>query len=75
MKVSNNSELELMHQVLINEEEQYSLWPAGKAIPLGWRHNFGPDTKEACLAYVNEVWKDMRPKILREAIDFFQNLD
>lgn len=55
-----------MHQVLINDEEQYSLWPADKKIPLGWKHSFGPADKEACLAYVREVWTDMRPKSLRE---------
>ncbi len=56
-------------RVLINDEEQYSLWPAGKEIPAGWSSVFGPDSKEACLAYVEEHWTDMRPKSLREAMD------
>lgn len=59
----------LRYQVLINMEEQYSLWLAEKKIPLGWKHVFGPDTKEACLAYVNQVWTDMRPKSLREQME------
>ena len=57
------------YQILINIEEQYSLWPADKVIPLGWNHVFGPSDKESCLAYVKEVWIDMRPKSLREEMD------
>lgn len=57
------------HQVLINHEEQYSLWPAHKKIPGGWKNVFGPSDKESCLAYVREVWTDMRPKSLRDAMD------
>jgi MbtH protein len=56
------------HVVLINEEEQYSLWPTGRAIPDGWSIVHGPATKQACLTYVEETWTDMRPKSLREAL-------
>lgn len=64
-----NIQQEELHQVLVNDEEQYSLWPADKEIPLGWKHSFGPDKKEACLAFVNKVWTDMRPKSLRDEMD------
>lgn len=67
--MNNKTEDIEMHQVLVNDEEQYSLWPADKKIPLGWKHSFGPADKEACLTYVREVWVDMRPKSLREKMD------
>jgi MbtH protein len=51
--------------VLVNHEEQYSLWLAGKDIPLGWTAVGEPGSREACLAYVKEVWTDMTPKSLR----------
>ena len=57
-----------LFRVLINDEEQYSLWPASKDIPPGWHSVHGPDGKNACLAYVEANWTDMRPKSLREAM-------
>jgi uncharacterized protein YbdZ (MbtH family) len=55
-------------RVLMNEEEQYSLWPAGKEIPAGWVSVYGPGGKADCLAFVETNWTDMRPKSLREAM-------
>lgn len=52
--------------VLVNHEEQYSLWLQGKEAPLGWSVVGQPGSKEECLAYVKEVWTDMRPLSLRE---------
>lgn len=54
--------------VLINDEEQYSLWPAFAEIPNGWRIVFGEDSRPECLAYVEKKWTDMRPKSLRLAM-------
>jgi MbtH protein len=51
--------------VLVNHEEQYSLWLADREIPAGWKAVGTPGTKAACLAYVEEVWTDMRPLSLR----------
>lgn len=51
--------------VLVNHEEQYSLWLADRDIPLGWSAVGKPGSKEECLAYVQEVWTDMRPLSLR----------
>lgn len=56
--------------VLQNGEEQYSIWPAEKAVPPGWRTVFGSGSKQDCLAYVEANWTDMRPKSLR---DFMSN--
>jgi MbtH protein len=53
------------HQVLINDEEQYSLWPGAKPVPSGWRSVFA-GSREDCLAHVDAVWTDMRPKSIRE---------
>ena len=58
-----------LFRVLMNDEEQYSIWPAGAAIPAGWRSVCDAGTKDACLAYVEEHWTDMRPKSLRVAMD------
>lgn len=52
--------------VLINDEEQYSLWPAfQQTIPEGWRIVHGSDSRKACLDYINTHWTDMRPKSAR----------
>ncbi|MEY8042195.1 MbtH family protein [Saccharopolyspora cebuensis] len=48
--------------VLINQEEQYSLWPEFTDIPRGWSVVFGQDHKQKCLDYISENWTDMRPK-------------
>ena len=57
------------YQVLVNHEEQYSLWPAGKDIPAGWRAAGRQGSKDDCLRYVDEAWTDMRPLSLRKAMD------
>jgi MbtH protein len=54
--------------VLVNAEEQYSLWPETKDIPAGWRAAFTGSRAE-CLAHVERVWTDMRPASLRRAMD------
>jgi MbtH protein len=47
--------------VLVNEEEQHSLWPSHLSVPGGWRTVHGPDTRPVCLAYVEQHWTDLRP--------------
>jgi MbtH protein len=59
---------EEIYKVLVNEEEQYSLWPVQRENPLGWRDIGKQGTKEECMAYITEVWTDMRPKSLRDAM-------
>jgi MbtH protein len=51
--------------VLRNDEGQHSLWPSFAAVPAGWISVFGVATREACLAYINENWTDIRPASLR----------
>jgi uncharacterized protein YbdZ (MbtH family) len=52
--------------VLVNDENQHSLWPAFAEVPAGWQVAFGEDTRAACLEYVEKNWTDMRPKSLIE---------
>ncbi|WP_435105204.1 MbtH family protein [Arhodomonas sp. AD133] len=56
-------------RVLVNQEEQYSLWPEWKAIPGGWRDTGVVGDKATCLDYVEKTWTDMRPRSLREWMD------
>ena len=51
--------------VLVNDEEQHSLWPAFAEIPAGWRVVFGEAGRDDCVRFVEENWSDMRPKSLR----------
>ena len=52
--------------VVINIEDQYSIWPASKKIPSGWKEIKKFSTKEESLAFIKENWTDMRPRILKE---------
>ncbi len=58
-----------LHLVLKNCEEQYSLWPDYKEVPIAWKKVFGPKPKEDCLNYVKENWTDMRPLSLRRHME------
>ncbi|MUL77642.1 MbtH family protein [Mycolicibacterium sp. CBMA 226] len=54
--------------VLINDEEQHSLWPVFADVPAGWWVVFGESTRADCLAYVEETWTDIRPRTLRDSL-------
>ncbi len=54
--------------VLMNDEDQHSLWPAFADVPAGWRVAYGEASRAACLDYVDQNWTDRRPKSLREAM-------
>ena len=56
-------------KVVINGEEQYSIWPADRPNPTGWSDVGKSGTKDECLAFIKEVWTDMRPRSLRERMD------
>lgn len=58
-----------VYRVVINHEEQYSIWPADRENPLGWKDAGFKGTKEKCLAYIEEVWTDLRPLSLRTAVE------
>lgn len=57
-----------LYHVVINHEEQYSIWPNYKEIPKGWRAVRKSSQKQECLDYIKEVWTDMRPLSLRKAM-------
>jgi MbtH protein len=56
-----------IYRVVVNHEAQYSIWPATKNLPLGWTDVGKQGTKADCLAYIEDVWRDMRPLSLRNA--------
>ena len=61
-----NFEDDSRYEVVVNHEEQYSIWPEVREVPLGWRLAGRAGSKAECLAYVEQVWTDMRPLSLRE---------
>ena len=58
-----------IYRVVVNHEEQYSIWPVDREIPLGWRDEGKSGLKAECLAYIKEVWTDMRPLSLRKQME------
>ena len=58
-----------IYKVVVNHEEQYSIWPADRENALGWNDAGKSGTKEECLAYIKEVWTDMRPLSLRKEME------
>lgn len=66
---NNEQQNNSIYLVVVNHEEQYSIWPQWKKeIPLGWKAVGKAGTKEECLTYIEEVWTDMRPLSLRQAM-------
>jgi MbtH protein len=59
----------IIYTVVINHEEQYSIWPADRELPLGWQAVGKTGTKRECLDYLEEVWTDMRPLSLRKKME------
>ncbi len=55
--------------VVMNHEEQYSIWPADRELPAGWNAEGTRGAREACLDHIEKVWTDMRPKSVREAME------
>lgn len=68
--MSGNGETrEETFRAVMNDEEQYSIWPAGRDVPAGWREAGKTGSREECLAWIETVWTDMRPLSLRRAMD------
>ncbi len=65
----NDKEDTTIYKVVVNHEEQYSIWPADRAIPPGWKDAGKSGPKAECLAYIKEVWTDMRPLSLRKKME------
>jgi MbtH protein len=60
---------DIIFNVVVNHEEQYSIWPSYKEIPKGWKAVGKSGSKKECLAYIDEVWTDMRPLSLRKFME------
>ncbi|BBC29301.1 uncharacterized protein SGFS_005950 [Streptomyces graminofaciens] len=58
-----------VYLVLVNDENQHSLWPDFVEVPAGWRMVHGPASRQSCLEHVETNWTDMRPRSLAEAMD------
>jgi MbtH protein len=58
-----------VYKVVVNHEEQYSIWPAHRANPLGWNDTGKSGTKAECLDHIKVVWTDMRPLSLRRRME------
>ncbi|MCM3291604.1 MbtH family NRPS accessory protein [Paenibacillus sp. MER 180] len=63
-----SKDLTAIFEVVINHEEQYSIWPIHKDVPQGWTKVGYSGEREKCLNYIKEVWVDMRPKSLRDML-------
>lgn len=59
----------LRYRVVVNHEEQYSIWPAGRDNPPGWSDGGAEGSKAECLEFIERHWSDMRPLSLRQSLD------
>jgi MbtH protein len=64
---------DVIYKVVVNHENQYSIWPANRQNALGWNDVGKTGSKAECLAYIKEVWTDMRPLSLRKQMDKAQD--
>ena len=67
--MSDEREDTTIYMAVVNDEEQYSIWPADRENPLGWTDVGKQGPKAECLAYIKEVWTDMRPLSLRRKME------
>jgi MbtH protein len=65
----SDEEDKTLYKVVVNHEEQYSIWPADRENPSGWNDVGKSGLKPECLAYIKEVWTDMRPLSLRKQME------
>ena len=68
-EMSESDQDQTIYDVVLNDEEQYSIWSVDRECPLGWRKAGKSGTKDVCLAYINEVWTDMRPLSVRRQME------
>jgi len=67
--VAETDEDDRLYRIVVNHEEQYSIWFADQEPPAGWTIVGDPGTKDECLARITELWTDMRPLSLRQAME------
>jgi RimJ/RimL family protein N-acetyltransferase/uncharacterized protein YbdZ (MbtH family) len=60
--------------VVVNDEEQYSIWPSDREVPLGWRNTGFGGAEEECLAHIESVWTDLRPASVRKKVGAGRNV-
>lgn len=65
----NEEDDKAIYKVVVNHEEQYSIWLVDRDNPLGWSEVGKSGPKDECLAYIKEVWTDMRPLSLRKRME------
>lgn len=68
----NDVEDDVRYAIVINHEEQYSIWPADRETPLGWKKIGFEGNKRECLDRIAEIWTDMRPLSLRKQMEAFE---
>jgi MbtH protein len=66
--MTNQDEATERFAVVVNHEEQYSIWPADRELPAGWVQAGRSGSRDECLAFIEETWTDMRPASLRRAM-------
>lgn len=64
-----SAEEDIEYKVVVNHEEQYSIWPADRENAPGWKDAGQKGTKQECLEYIERVWTDMRPLSLRKKME------
>lgn len=67
--MNNDDSNDTKYKVVVSDEEQYSVWAADRPNPAGWRDAAKSGSKSECLAYIKEVWTDMRPLTLRNKMN------
>jgi MbtH protein len=65
----DSEQAEKVFTVVVNDEEQYSIWPQDRPVPDGWKTEGTPGPESECIEYIERVWTDMRPRSLREEMD------
>lgn len=67
--MASEAEDKTLYHVVVNHEEQYSIWPADRELPLGWKSVGKTGLKSECFEYISKVWTDMRPLSLRKQMN------
>ncbi|MEU6756790.1 MbtH family NRPS accessory protein [Streptomyces sp. NPDC046685] len=73
MPLFDEDDLTITYHVVVNHEDQYSVWPQGRDIPDGWNTTGFTGLIDACMAEIERVWTDMRPRSLRQMMDTAAN--
>jgi MbtH protein len=69
MSIDEDEDNNIVYAVVVNHEEQYSIWPTHKQLPMGWTAVGCTGTKAECLDHIEKVWTDMRPLSVRQAME------